>query len=834
MTDFAPFEGVPAELAATLDDLGLVVEAIEKVGEGLDGLVVARVEEIAAIPGADRIRRVVVDDGTATTEVVCGATNFEQGDLVVLAPVGSVLPGGLEIRKVTMKGVASNGMLCSGRELGLSDDQEGILVLDGVEGAVPGALLTLALGIEPDVVFDLEVGANRPDAWSIAGVARDLAARLGLPFAVPDLPGPVSDAPELAVGPPVESVASLHVEDTELCPRFTVRVLSGVEVAESPRWLARRLTLAGMRPINNVVDASNYVMLELGQPSHPYDLDRLPGNGLVVRRASPGETVTTLDGEVRTLGRPGPGLGDTGEDCLICDAEGEPVGIAGVMGGASSEIGAATSRVLLETAYFVPMAIARTSKRLGVRSEASARFERGCDPEMIDPAAERICRLIALTSGRSTTLAAGVLDERHGEPEPIEVTVRPARISALIGSEFDAETVTRLLAPLGFAVAPSPDGEDGALRVTVPTFRPDVRPGEMGEADIAEEVARAFGYARLERRTPAWPEPGGLTTYQRERRRVREVLCGQGADEAWTTAFLSESEQLDAGFDPPYVEVTNPLVDAERYLRTSMAPGLLRAVRYNVERRQDSVRFFEIGSVFRRVPGVDASAGLAAVESSERLSAVFAWEGDDAWAAVAAWRILAEALRLADWALWDTTHAGSEARVLHDHRSAAPVSLVTAPDGGEHPTHLGVLGELDPTFVANHGLLDPHGRPRRIGWLDLDLGVLLDRSRVRRRSEEAHPVSRFPSSDVDLALVVAESIPAGALERTLRVAGGELLESVELFDVYRGDSVPEGSRSLAFHLRFCATDRTLTDAEVGELRSACIDAAAARHHALLR
>jgi phenylalanyl-tRNA synthetase beta chain len=835
LTDFAPFEGEPGELAATLDDLGLVVEGVERVGEGLDGLVVARVEEIAAIEGADRIRRVVVDDGRSTTEVVCGANNFERGDLVVLAPVGSVLPGGVEIRKVKMKGVVSDGMLCSGRELGLSDDHLGILTLDGVEGAAPGIPLVAALGIEPDVVFDVAVEANRPDAWSIAGVARDLAARLGLSFTVPELPRPVADAAELRVGPPVETVASLRVEDSELCPRFTVRVLTEVAVGESPRWLARRLTLAGMRPINNVVDASNYVMLELGQPSHPYDLDRLAGHGLLVRRASPGEQVTTLDGEVRTLGRPGPGLGDTGEDCLVCDATGEPVGIGGVMGGASSEIGPATSRVLLEAAYFVPMAIARTSKRLGVRTEASARFERGCDPEIIDTAAERVCRLIAFTSGPSTTLAAGVLDERHGVPGPLELSVRPARISSLIGSEFDAAGISGLLTPLGFGVEPATGGGDGALRVTVPTFRPDIRPGEMGEADIAEEVARTFGYARLERRTPAWPQPGRLTTYQRERRRVRDVLCGLGASEAWTTTFLSRAEQLDAGFDPPYVEVTNPLVDAERYLRSSMAPGLLRAVRYNVERRQEDVRFFEIGSVFRRVPDVDASAGLAAVESGERLSAVFAREGDDTWTAVAAWRILAECLRLADWALWDTTHAGPETRVLHDHRSAAAVSLVSDPDGGaERPTHLGVLGELDPTFVEHHGLLDAHGRPRRVGWLDLDLGVLLDRARVPRRSDEARAVSRFPSSDVDLALVVGDSISAGAVERTLRAAGGELLESVDLFDVYRGESVPEGSRSLGFHLRFCSLDRTLTDEEVGELRAACIEAVAARHHAVLR
>ena len=341
LRDFAPFEGDPADLAAVLDDLGLVVEGIEQVGEGLADVVVVRVEEIAPIEGADKIRRVVVDDGSGPTEVVCGAWNFEVGDLVPLAPVGAVLPDGFTIGKRKMKGIVSNGMLCSGRELRVSEDHEGILRLNDVDGAAAGTPLTTVLGIEPDVVFDVAVEANRPDAWSMVGVARDLAARMGLPLNVPK-PAAAGDAggERGAVGsnggggrPTVESLASVRVDDLELCPRFTVRAITGVEVGPSPAWLARRLVLAGMRPINNVVDASNYVMLELGQPTHPYDLDRLPGRGLLVRRARPGETVTTLDGIERTLGRPGPGLGDTGQDCLICDAEGAPVAIGGVMGG---------------------------------------------------------------------------------------------------------------------------------------------------------------------------------------------------------------------------------------------------------------------------------------------------------------------------------------------------------------------------------------------------------------------------------------------------------------------------------------------------------------------
>ena len=542
LQDFAPFDGAPADLAASLDDLGLVVEEVELVGDGLGDVVIVRVDGIAAIEGADRIRRVSVDDGRGPVEVVCGAWNFEVGDLVALAPVGAVLPGGFEIGRRKMKGVVSNGMLCSGRELRLSDDQEGILRLNDVDGADVGRPLIEALGIRPDVVFDVSVEANRPDAWCIAGVARDLAARLGLSFSIPDIEalagrsaetgtgtGMGVQRPQPSVGAPVDTLATVVVEDLELCPRFTARVIGGVRVAPSPDWLARRLVLAGMRPINNVVDASNYVMLELGQPTHPYDLDRLAGHGLVVRRARPGETLVTLDGVERTMGRPGPGLGDTGQDCLICDAEGVPVGIGGVMGGASSEIADTTTRVLLEAAYFVPMAVARTAKRLGMRTEASARFERGCDPSGIDRASERFCQLLSLTAGPEMSVAEGVIDVRGAVPTPVELTIRPERINTLLGTEFTADGIAELMAPLGIQTERlDPAAPGSPLRMTVPTFRPDIRAAPMGEADIAEEVARTYGYARIARTTPSWPQPGRLTTYQRDRRRLKDVVAGWG------------------------------------------------------------------------------------------------------------------------------------------------------------------------------------------------------------------------------------------------------------------------------------------------------------------
>jgi phenylalanyl-tRNA synthetase beta chain len=842
-------------LAATLDDLGLVVEETVVVGEGLGDVVVVRVEEIAAIKGADRIRRVVVDPGDGPIDVVCGAWNFEVGDLVPLAPVGAVLPGGFAIGKRKMKGVVSNGMLCSGKELGLSDDHEGILRLNDVEGVVVGRGLMEVLGIEPDVIFDLSVEANRPDAWSMAGVARDLAARLELPFSIPATSelgegsaggasgagGGQIEAPssQAKAGEPVESLATVVVDDLELCPRFTARVITGVGLAPSPSWLARRLTLAGMRPINNVVDTSNYVMLELGQPTHPYDLDRLGGHGLIVRRARPGETIVTLDGGERTLGRAGPGLGDTGQDCLICDAEGSPVGIGGVMGGASSEIDDTTTRVLLEAAYFDPMAIARTSKRLVLRTEASARFERGCDPAGIDRAAQRFCELLSLTAGPDMTVAAGTLDITGDVPAPLVLTVRASRINALLGTEFSQSGIVDLLAPLGIEAQPTAAGDDAPLRVTVPTYRPDIRPDPMGEADIAEEVARTHGYERVARHTPSWPQPGRLTRYQRDRRLLKATLCGVGSSEAWTAAFLSESDQMLAGFEPPYIEVTNPLVESERFLRSSMAPGLIRAVHYNTERRQGGVRLFEVGTVFRLPDGPDGDGAVdPPAECVERLSAIFAAADDDAWTAVGAWRTIAEALGIVGWEMDVELHPGPEAKALHPFRSSSLTSVTVSPGEGGHASgqtvELGVVGELDPSVVAQFGLLNSDGRPRRVGWLDLDIGTLLDVGRTPRRPDEARPISRFPSSDIDLAFVVRDSVPAGSVARTLERSGGELLESVELFDVYRGPSAEEGSRSLAFRLRFCALDHTLTDEEIGRLRSACIEAVETGHGARLR
>ena len=372
------------------------------------------------------------------------------------------------------------------------------------------------------------------------------------------------------------------------------------------------------------------------------------------------------------------------------------------------------------------------------------------------------------------------------------------------------------------------------LAVTVPTFRPDIRPGLEGEADIAEEVARIYGYSRIPRRTPSWPQPGRLTHSQRDRRLVKEILVGLGASEAWTPTFLSEADQLAADVSPPYVEVTNPLVESERYLRSSLVPGLLRAVRFNADRRQPDVALFEVGKVFAPIEGPPANGDRPPVEEVERLSVIFAGPGQDAWTAMAAWQVVADALRIEAWSLDQSVHAGTDAHVLHPSRSGTLCSVADGADGRRRATPIGVVGELDPSVVAGFGLVGVDGRPRRMGWLDLDLDTLLDRQQVARRSDDAQPVSRYPSADIDLALVVEDSVPAAMVAETLERAVGDVSESVELFDVYRGPGVGAGRRSLAYRLRFAALDRTLTDEEMAAVRERCIAAAAAEHGAALR
>ncbi|CAN5488387.1 phenylalanine--tRNA ligase subunit beta [soil metagenome] len=789
LRDMAPFEVDLDVISDAFNDLGTPVEEVTVLGEGLGGIVVARVLETRPHPKADRIQLVDVDAGDGEAlQIACGAFNMAAGDLVPLATLCSTMPDGMEIARRKMRGEWSNGMLCSSAELGLGADRAGIRVLPA--DLSPGTPIAEALGLEPDVLWDLEVNANRPDALCVAGLARDLAARLGVSFTLP--------TPEPAIGGDDASGAlGVEILDPDLCGRFGVWLLRGPDaVAPSPEWMPRRLPPLGMRSISALVDISNYVMLELGQPNHPYDLDGVPDGRFRIRRAAAGETLTTLDDVARTLDP---------DDLLICGGDDVALGIAGVMGGASAEISPSTTDVALEMAWFLPRSVGRTARRLGLRTEAAARFERGCDPEVIDLAAARFAQLAAEICG--TALAPRGVDERGELPDRTPIRVRTGRINQVLGTDLDAAAVTALLDPIGFTSAPAPDAE-GDLDVTIPSWRYD----STEEIDVVEEVARHFGYASIPRRELATSRPGRLSPVQRRRREVRRLLTGLGLTEVMPLPFLAPGDLTACGFPADGIELRNSLIAEESVLRTTLLPGLVKAVATNAARRSTGVHLFEVGHVFRpAAPGAAPDGpGRPDLLPDEREHLGLALAGAEATEAVRAWLALADRLGL------DDVDVANEARPgLHPTRSA--VARVAG-----HP--VGVVGEIDSDVLAAHGITE------RVAWLEVDLGDLLARV-VEDVAYRA--VSRFPSSDVDLAFEVPEAISALDVERTL-VGASPLVWSVGLFDTYRGPGVGEGRRSLAYRVRFDSPERTLTDAEVAEARQALIDAVVDAHTAVLR
>jgi phenylalanyl-tRNA synthetase beta chain len=815
LSEYAPFGVDPVDrvavraLGGVLDSLGLVVESTEFVGDVLSGVVLAQVLAIEPIEGADRIRKVAVSYGASDpAQIVCGAHNFAVGDVVALATIGTELPGGFRIERRTMLGVVSEGMLCSGPELGLSDDAEGLLIVaspgaDGPlpEGIVLGGGLSEHLGIEPDVVFEITVEPNRPDALSVVGIARDLAAKLGVPFSPP------SPTVERS-GPEASTLASVATTVPWACDRILGRVLSGCTPVASPPKVRRRLELAGMRPINSIVDASNYVMLELGQPTHPYDLDRLGGRGISVRLASAGEPLVTLDKVTRTLGIARDRGGDLVElaELVVTDARDRPVGLAGVMGGADSEIGEETTDVLLEVAHFDSMVVGRVAARYELRTEAAHRFWRGTDPTGMDLAADRFCELVisaSIAAGVAPpTVAPGALEDDRRPPADPPIVLRTSRVNAILGTELAREEIASLIAPIGFTTTPV--GED--LAVVVPGFRSDV----TLEVDLIEEVARHFGYDAISGSLRRSPTPGRLSDRQRRRRILRRILTGVGAYEAWTSSIVDPSVEAEIGVDGDPVVVSNPIVASDTTLRTQLLPGLLAALGRNDGRRNGDVRLFEIGRVFSR-SGTDDERPI----EHEVVGIVLAEPDDDARGAVEVARTILDGLGI------DASQTAFEPFGDRDDPASSgchptrSVYLVDVGSTEDAPEVIGVVGEIDPDVAERFSL-----RHRRIGWIGLDLDHLFH---VSRRDRRAVAVSEFPSSDLDLDFIVDEEVPADRLERAISDAVGQMLESVTLVDAFRGPSVPEGTRSLTYRLRLSSIDHTLSTEEIARARDACIE-----------
>lgn len=805
---------------------GLEVETVEHLGADLKGpLVVGQVLTIEELEGFKKpIRFCTVDVGQANgtgepQEIVCGARNFAVGDKVVVVLPGATLPGGFSISARKTYGKTSHGMICSSDELGMGDDgTHGIIVLPPETEVGKDAVELLEL---VDEVLDIAVTANRGDCLSIRGVARETAIAYGLPLRDPaliDVPGPN------AFGYPVQ------VTDPHGCDRFTARTVTGLSPeARSPIWLQRRLQKVGVRPISLAVDVTNYVMMELGQPLHAYDRSLVQGT-IGVRRAEPGEKLVTLDGVERKL---------DAEDLVITDDRG-PIGLAGVMGGANTEIadhaeGEGTTDVVIEAAHFNAVSIARTSRRHKLSSEASRRFERGVDPQAAAAAAQRTVDLLVLLAGG--TAEAGVT-EVVAPSAPHTIAMAADHPDKVAGVEYGRETVVRRLQEIGCDVY----GQD-ELIVTVPSWRPDLQ--EIN--DLAEEVIRLEGYESLPSTLPKPPSGRGLTHRQRLHRRVGRALAGAGYVEAPNYPFVSEQvfDQLLLEADDParrVVKLTNPLNDEEPALRTSLLPGLLGALRRNVGRGSHDLALFETGLVFHpreeqkvavalpvdRRPTDEEIAELDAAlpDQPRHVAAVLAGAREQAgWWGKG---------RPADWA--DAVEAGrtvareAGARLQVRKGQYGPwhpgrcAEFTVVSDGAE--IVVGHAGELHPRVVKALGL------PERTCAVELNLDAL---ERVGDDTPQAPRISTFPVATQDVALVVDKFVPAVEVEAALRDGAGELLESIRLFDVYENeDQLGEGRKSLAYALRFRADDRTLTVDEASAARDAAVAVAGDRTGAVLR
>jgi phenylalanyl-tRNA synthetase beta chain len=824
LRDYVDVDLEPGDLAARLTMLGMEVKGIERRGGDWQSVVVGELLAVDRHPRADRLSLTRVAVGTGEPlEIVCGATNIEPGQRVPVALPGAVLPGDRRIERTEKMGVVSNGMLCSGDELGLTADADGILILP------PDAPLGTPLAeLYGDVVLDIDVKPNRGDALSILGLAREISIITEAPIRWPS-----TDVTE--TGGAVGDRMAVEVRDAALCPRFVGRWLSGVRIGPSPQLVQTRLLAAGMRPVSNVVDASNYVMLELGKPIHTFDGAAVHDGAIVVRRAEPGEHIETLDHVDRAL---------TEDTLIIADPEG-PIAIAGVMGGADSEISPATSDVVIESAIFDPVSIRRTGQRYALRSEASLRFEKGQEVRLARIGADRCARLVLEWAGGD--LSAGRVDSAPGEPAEREVAFRPARVARLLGLGLDADGQRAVLERAGILTRPATDevrvvvaggsrplevdaSSGDVLVATVPTWRRDL---EI-ETDITEEIARVHGYEEIPPTLPTTTPPSWRPSPLELREAVRETLVGAGVVEivshslvsprhleafAWTGEDEAAAGEAPGGGHP--VAVLNPLSPDHSVLRQGLIGSLADVVSTNVRHGREDLALFEVGEGYGR--DGDATRewwrlGLALAGAREPA----AWDRPARAADLDDVKGLVELLggRLGlDRPSW--TALTSEP-VLHPGRSARVVAL--RPDG---TTGLvGRVGEVHPSLLERWDVRVDHLFVAELSVAGLSGGQL---PVVR-----VAPVLRHPAVERDLAVVVAEEVTAAAVDVAIRRAAGPLLVALSLFDVYRGSPLAFGEKSLAERLTFQAADRTLTEPEIEATLDEVIAVLAAELGARLR
>jgi phenylalanyl-tRNA synthetase beta chain len=821
------FNWSPEELAERLTMLGLEVEGVQKLGGEFEGVVVAQVLTKEKVAGSDKLSVNRVNDGKTERTIICGAPNHQPRDKVALILPNFALPlkpGEKEpfvIKERKVFGVVSQGMMCSKKELGLGEDADGIIILP--PDAKVGQPFAEHLGrAGSDVVYDLEVTPNRPDLNSVIGIAREIAAVTGNALKLPDVSmaglrcsaasssGQPTDAQQRV--PTASELVAIRLDAPDLCPRYAARVVKDVKIGPSPDWLRSTLEKVGLRSINNVVDVTNYVLMESGQPLHAFDYHLIAKGGdgkptIVVRRASAGEKFKTLDGQERTL---------TNEMLLIADEQ-KGIALAGVMGGANTEINERTVDVLIESAYFSPTNIRRTSKALGLRTDASYRFERGADISVCDWASQRAAQLILETAGGQ--LAEGVVDAYPNPVEPKQITLRHHKVNELLGIQLKPEEIEFYLGQLGLKAtvrkvrSVDDDRPPEPLTVRIPTFRVDLK----READLIEEIARLHGVDKIPSTTPRGAVgTNSFDAVYDQIADVRRLLTGLGLHEAQGQTLVGRDE-VRGTKDEEIVALANPLSTDMDVLRPSLLPGLLNVLRHNISRKNYDVALFDIGRVFQHAGGALKEERRVAIALTGQRALAF-WSGGDRDAKFDAMDLKGIVEDLLE-------HFGLRGVVFG--KRAEPTALflesATVMLGGK--LHLGELGQLLPPLAKQYDLRDA------VFLAELRLDELLAR---RNRTKSFKPLAQHPAIRRDVAMLVPEATNHDAVLAVVKQAKPANLESVELFDVFRGKNVPEGQKSLAYAFTYRASDRTLKDEEVNTAHAKVVDALKQKLQATVR
>ncbi len=783
LKEFVEFDLSPEELSFQLTMLGLEVEGIQNLGGGMDDVVVASVEAKEQHPNADKLSLCKVNDGNELLSIVCGARNFKVGDKVALARIGAVLPGDFKIKRSKIRGEESFGMLCSEKELGLADESEGIIVLPGdLRLGVP---LFDALGLK-DTVFEIGLTPNRADCLSVIGIAREIAAKLGKKVKYHGLNVRESDRS-------IDDLASVLIEDSDLCPRYAARYIAGCKIGPSPSWMVNRLNAVGMRSINNVVDITNYVLMEYGHPLHAFDHELLSEGKIVVRRAIEGEIFRTLDGQERIL---------KDSDLTIRDAK-EAVALAGIMGGKNSEVGEKTCNILLESAYFNPSSIRRTSKRLGLHTEASHRFERGADVNILVKALDRAASLMVEIAGGCA--ARGVIDVYPKKIEPAVVKFRQEKAEQVLGMKFSAEEIIKCFSGLEFNCAVE---QPGVFSVSIPSFRVDIE----REIDLIEEIVRMTGYDRVPVTMPKVrifsDRP---TVHQRLEKKVKDLLNAHGLSEVINYSFISplsyEKILLNSNdYRRNFVRILNPLTEEQAVMRTTLLPGLLETAARNISFRNMNLQLFEMRRIY--LPTNESDLPEEPIYVSGFFTGSRYSEG---------WNQQKE-----DVDFFDVK--GIVENIFKELRIQGITYNNNNIDNFYHPgkacniyhnsTAIGSLGELHPTIEENYGL------EKQGFYFELNFEKLVAASCDKF---QAVAPSKFPDTFRDIAMLVKEETDASTVLDTISNIKIKELEGVELFDLYKGSNIPVGEKSLAVRVRYRSYEKTLTEEEINSMHQKVID-----------